>query len=74
MGGLSWWHWLIIIAAFVLLFGAKNSPTQPAVGRPLRILNPKSRRCTTTTFQHLHIQQARLPAVDNNTAARANQP
>ena len=26
MGGLSWWHWLIIIAAFILLFGAKRLP------------------------------------------------
>ena len=26
MGGLSWWHWLIILAAFILLFGAKKLP------------------------------------------------
>lgn len=39
MGGLSWWHWLIIIGAFVLLFGAKKLPdTARGVGRSLRIL------------------------------------
>ncbi|WP_420120903.1 Sec-independent protein translocase subunit TatA [Nakamurella sp.] len=39
MGGLSWWHWLIIIAVFVLLFGAKKLPdTARGLGRSLRIL------------------------------------
>ena len=39
MGGLSWWHWLIIIAAFILLFGAKRLPDAArSVGRSLRIL------------------------------------
>lgn len=39
MGGLSWWHWLIIGGAFVLLFGAKKLPDAArGVGRSLRIL------------------------------------
>jgi sec-independent protein translocase protein TatA len=39
MGGLSWWHWLIIISAFVLLFGAKKLPDAArGLGRSLRIL------------------------------------
>jgi len=39
MGGLSWWHWLIIITAFILLFGAKKLPDAArGVGRSLRIL------------------------------------
>jgi sec-independent protein translocase protein TatA len=39
MGGLSWWHWLIILGAFVLLFGAKKLPDAArGVGRSLRIL------------------------------------
>ncbi len=39
MGGLSWWHWLIVLAAFVLLFGAKKLPDAArGVGRSLRIL------------------------------------
>ena len=39
MGGLSWWHWLIILAAFILIFGAKRLPDAArGVGRSLRIL------------------------------------
>jgi len=39
MGGLSWWHWMIIIAAFVILFGYKRLPDAArGVGRSLRIL------------------------------------
>ena len=39
MGGLSWWHWLIILAAFVIIFGAKKMPEAArGVGRSLRIL------------------------------------
>lgn len=39
MGALSWWHWLIIIAAFILIFGAKRLPDAArGVGRSLRIL------------------------------------
>ncbi|MEP6561941.1 MAG: Sec-independent protein translocase subunit TatA [Nakamurella sp.] len=39
MGGLSWWHWIIILSVFVLLFGAKKLPDAArGVGRSLRIL------------------------------------
>lgn len=39
MGELSWWHWMIIIAAFVILFGYKRLPDAACgVGRSLRIL------------------------------------
>jgi sec-independent protein translocase protein TatA len=39
MGGLSWWHWLIIIGVFILLFGAKKLPDAArGLGRSLRIL------------------------------------
>ncbi len=39
MGSLSWWHWLIIGAAFILIFGAKKLPDAArGVGRSLRIL------------------------------------
>jgi len=39
MGGLAWWHWVIILAVFILLFGAKKLPDAArGVGRSLRIL------------------------------------
>ncbi len=39
MGGLAWWHWVLIIAAFILLFGAKKLPDAArGLGRSLRIL------------------------------------
>ena len=39
MGALSWWHWMIILAVFILLFGAKKLPDAArGVGRSLRIL------------------------------------
>jgi sec-independent protein translocase protein TatA len=39
MGGLSWWHWLVIGGAFILLFGATRLPDAArGLGRSLRIL------------------------------------
>lgn len=39
MGGLSWWHWLLIVLAFVVLFGAKRLPDAArGLGRSMRIL------------------------------------
>lgn len=39
MGGLAWWHWLVILAVFILLFGAKKLPDAArGLGRSLRIL------------------------------------
>jgi sec-independent protein translocase protein TatA len=38
LGGLQPWHWLIIIAAFVLLFGAKKLPDAArSLGKSMRI-------------------------------------
>ena len=38
MGGLQPWHWLILIAVFVLLFGAKKLPDAArSLGKSMRI-------------------------------------
>jgi sec-independent protein translocase protein TatA len=39
MGDLSWWHWLIVVLVFVLLFGSKRLPDAArALGKSMRIL------------------------------------
>ncbi len=38
MGGLQPWHWLIVIAAFIILFGAKKLPDAArSLGKSMRI-------------------------------------
>jgi len=38
LGGLQAWHWLIVIAVFVLLFGAKKLPDAArSLGKSMRI-------------------------------------
>jgi sec-independent protein translocase protein TatA len=38
LGGLQPWHWLIVIAIFVLLFGAKKLPDAArSLGKSMRI-------------------------------------
>lgn len=66
MGGLSWWHWLIIIAAFILLFGAKRLPDAArSVGRSLRILKSE------VGAMHEDDQAKRVSAENDMTAAQA---
>lgn len=66
MGGLSWWHWLIIIAAFILLFGAKRLPDAArSVGRSLRILKSE------VGAMHDDEQAKRSSAETDATAAQA---
>lgn len=44
MGELSIWHWLIVVAVFVLLFGAKKLPDAArGIGRSMRILKSELR-------------------------------
>lgn len=66
MGGLSWWHWLIIIAAFILLFGAKRLPDAArSVGRSLRILKSE------VSAMHDDDQAKRASTETDGTAAQA---
>ncbi|WP_395726675.1 Sec-independent protein translocase subunit TatA [Nakamurella sp.] len=65
MGGLSWWHWLIIIAAFILLFGAKRLPDAArSVGRSLRILKSE------VSAMHDDEQAKKVSAETDVTAAQ----
>lgn len=44
MGELSWWHWLIVIAALMLLFGANKLPQMArSLGQSVRILRSETR-------------------------------
>jgi sec-independent protein translocase protein TatA len=44
MGELSWWHWLLVIAALVLLFGANKLPQMArSLGQSVRILRSETR-------------------------------
>ncbi|TKV56117.1 Sec-independent protein translocase subunit TatA [Nakamurella flava] len=66
MGGLSWWHWLIILAVFILLFGAKKLPDAArGVGRSLRILKSE------VSAMHDDEEKAKRPAETDASARYA---
>jgi len=66
MGGLSWWHWLIIIAVFILLFGAKKLPDAArGLGRSLRILKSE------VSAMHEDDPKPKAPTETDATAAQA---
>jgi sec-independent protein translocase protein TatA len=55
MGELSWWHWLIVVAVFVLLFGSKRLPDAArSLGRSMRIFK--------TEIKSLHDDDDETPA------------
>lgn len=71
MGSLSIWHWVIILAVLVLLFGAKKLPdTARGIGRSLRILksevaamNDDSMTPSTATSEPSSVRP-QVPAAD----------
>lgn len=67
MGGLSWWHWLLIVLAFVVLFGAKRLPDAArGLGRSMRILKSE--------VSELHKDGEDTPATEPKPTAAAPQP
>ena len=69
MGGLQPWHWLIVIAVFVLLFGAKKLPDAArSLGKSMRIFKSelKEMQSDGTTEQQ--------PAPRPITAERVENP
>ncbi|WNG85519.1 Sec-independent protein translocase subunit TatA [Mycobacterium sp. ITM-2016-00317] len=80
MGGLQPWHWVIVIAVFVLLFGAKKLPDAArSLGKSMRIFKseikemqaeshpPKSDRPETPT----QIASERVPESEPSTDKRS---
>jgi sec-independent protein translocase protein TatA len=50
LGGLQPWHWLIVIAVFVLLFGAKKLPDAArSLGQSMRIFKSEVKEMKTET-------------------------
>ncbi len=50
MGGLQPWHWVIVIAVFVLLFGAKKLPDAArSLGQSMRIFKSEVKEMKTET-------------------------
>ena len=48
MGGLQPWHWVIVIAVFVLLFGAKKLPDAArSLGKSMRIFKSEIKEMQT---------------------------
>jgi sec-independent protein translocase protein TatA len=69
MGGLSWWHWLVVGAVFILLFGAKRLPDAArGVGRSLRILKSE------VGAMHLDDPQAADADVENDLRVSTIEP
>lgn len=57
MGGLAPWHWIVIIAALVVLFGSKRLPDAArGLGRSMRIF-----RTEIKEMQHEHTASAATP-------------
>ena len=74
MGSMSWWHWLIIAGAFILLFGAKKLPDAArGVGRSLRILKSEVAAMTeddNQTTDPLDTTDLQAPAIKATTENR----
>ncbi len=52
MGGLQPWHWLIVIAVFVLLFGAKKLPDAArSLGKSMRIFKSEIKEMQSDSKQ-----------------------
>ena len=69
MGGLAWWHWVLIIAAFILIFGAKKLPDAArGVGRSLRILKSE------VSAMHEDDEKSKTPPETDASAAVATPP
>lgn len=72
MGGLQPWHWLIVIAVFVLLFGAKKLPDAArSLGKSMRIFKSelKEMQSDSTPEQSAAPRPITAERVDNPAPA-----
>lgn len=80
MGGLQPWHWVIVIAVFVLLFGAKKLPDAArSLGKSMRIFKSEIKEMQSDskpeTPSATPIASERVDHVsDNATAPTTEQP
>lgn len=62
MGDLSWWHWLIVVLVFVLLFGSKRLPDAArSLGKSMRILKTEVKGLHDDDVPESPAQSAALP-------------
>ena len=77
MGGLQPWHWLIVIAVFVLLFGAKKLPDAArSLGKSMRIFKSEIKEMQSdshpaTPEQTTQITSERVVGPVDGVAAQA---
>ena len=74
MGGLQPWHWIIVIAVFVLLFGAKKLPDAArSLGKSMRIFKSEIKEMqadshSATSEQPTQIASERVADADGTVA------
>ena len=72
MGGLQPWHWVIVIAVFVLLFGAKKLPDAArSLGKSMRIFKSEIKEMQADSKPEA---EAPLPDVAGRAAPCASIP
>lgn len=80
MGGLQPWHWIIVIAVFVLLFGAKKLPDAArSLGKSMRIFKSEikemqSDSTTAKADQPTQITSERVVGTEGTAAPAAAEP
>lgn len=63
MGGLQPWHWVIVIAVFVLLFGAKKLPDAArSLGKSMRIFKSEIKEMQSDSKPDSPSSEAGRPA------------
>ena len=78
MGALQPWHWLIVIAVFVLLFGAKKLPDAArSLGKSMRIFKSEIKEMQSDSKQDTppsDVAGRAVPAPTQIASERADTP